>query len=321
MRSDRSEAATFLQVVTGKGGVGKSTVAAALAMAAGRRGHRVLAIEMGAPAGLAGLLGVTPTEHGVPVDAGGGVHLAYYDGEAALAEYIRRHMRWDRVVRAIVEHPLYRAFVNAGPGVREIMAIGKVRDEMLGLATGEPQWGAIVLDAGASGHALQLLGMPSAAAQTFGSGLAHREAASVAGWLADPASTAVHVVALPEEMPLQEAAEVVERLRELGLPLGRLVVNQCRPPAPAGAAEALAVIDEVEPIRQALSQTLRRTLGWLELQERGIARLEERLGMHVERLPRLVAPSFGRAQVEQIARVLTEDEALSEGDALTEEQA
>ena len=79
-------------MVTGKGGVGKSAVSAALALAAARRGERVLAIELGAPSGLAGLLGVAPTEHGIPVDAGQGIALAFYDGEAALREYVLRRV-------------------------------------------------------------------------------------------------------------------------------------------------------------------------------------------------------------------------------------
>jgi len=297
-----------LQVVTGKGGVGKSTFAAALALAAARAGRRVLAIEMGAPGGLAGLLGVRPTVHGVPVPAGPGLHLAYYDGEAALAEYLLRRLPLRGLMNAVFAHPLYRAFVAAGPGVRELMAIGKVRDEMLGLATGVPLWDLLVLDAGASGHALQLLGMPRTAARTFSSGLAHREATRVAGALADPQATAVHVVALPEEMPLEEAAEIIERLRdELHLPVGRLIINQCRPPPPPGASTALAALradGDADPARCGLAVAAGRALGWLRLQEDGIAALERRVGLRGERLPQLAAEPFGRAEVERLATVL-----------------
>jgi anion-transporting ArsA/GET3 family ATPase len=294
-----------LQFVTGKGGVGKSTFAAALALSAARAGHRVLAIEMGAPGGLAGLLGVRPVAHGVPVAAGPGLFLAYYDGEAALAEYLLGHLPLRGLITKVVAHPMYRAFVAAGPGVRELMAIGKVRDELLGLSTGGPLWDLLVVDAGASGHALQLLRMPAATASTFATGLAHREATRVAGSLADPHSTAIHVVALPEEMPLEEAAEIIERLNgELRLPLGRLIVNQCRPAAPAGAAAALAALGadrDGDPARRGLAVAAGRALGWLRLQEDGIAALERRVGMPAERLPRLEAEPFGRAEVERLA--------------------
>jgi arsenite-transporting ATPase len=293
---------TSLHIVTGKGGVGKSTFAAALAIAAARAGLRVLAIEMGGPGGLAGLLGARPVQHGVPVEAGG-PHLAYYDGEAALAEYLSRHVPLRGLLERVFAHPLYRAFVAAGPGVRELMAIGKVRDEQLGLAGGAPAWDMIVLDAGASGHALQLLGMPAAAARTFRSGLTHREATKVARHLADPERTAVHVVALPEEMPLEEAAEIVARLRgDLALPLGKLVVNQCRPLAPPGAGAALAALRGNDaPACRALAVAAGRALGWLRLQEEGIAALEARVGVAASRLPRLDAEPFGRPEVERLA--------------------
>lgn len=323
-----------LQLVTGKGGVGKSTYAAALALAAARTGREVLAVELTRGGGLSALLGVTPTEHGVPVPAGPGLHVAWYDGEASLAEFIVRFMPFGARFKAFFSHPLYRAFVTAGPGVRELMAIGKVRDEVLGLSAGRPQWDLLVVDAGASGHALQLLGMPAATARTFSSGLAHREATKVAGFLADPRQTEVHVVALPEVMPLEEAAEIIETLREKhGLPVGRLVVNRCRPVAPEGAEAALALLEAHEPggastgrgpldvaggtdeaerhraARPALAAVARRALGWERLQEAGIAALERRVAKPALRLPRLITERFGRAEVEQLAAGLAVEEA------------
>ncbi len=293
-----------LHLVTGKGGVGKSSFAAALALKAAHRRQRVLAIELGKPSGLAGLLGVLPQQHGVPEPVQPGLFLAYFDGEAALAEYLLRHLPFLRErMQTVFEHPLYRAFAGAGPGVAELMVIGKVRDELLGLSTGKPQWDALVVDAGASGHALQMFGMPAATASTFSAGLAHRESRRVAATLADPERTAVHVVALPELMPLVEAAETVERLRVLGLPVGRLVVNQCRPPAPPGTEEALARLaaDESDPNRQCLARVAGRALAWARAQEEGIAMLEQRVALTAERLPRLVSTRFGLAQVEALA--------------------
>lgn len=296
-----------LHLVTGKGGVGKSSVTAALALQAAERGKRVLAIELGEPSGLAGLLGVRPERHGVPEPVQSGLSLAYFDGEAALAEYLLRRLPFFRQkMRAVFEHPLYRAFVGAGPGVAELMVIGKVRDELLGLSTGKPQWDLLVVDAGASGHALQMLGMPAATASTFTAGLAHREARRVAATLADPQCTAVHVVALPERMPLVEAAETLERLRALGLPLGRLVVNQCRPAAPPGAEALVARLtaEQGDPDCQRLARVAGRTLAWVRAQEEGIAMLERRVGLRAERLPRLVATTFGLPEVQVLTAQL-----------------
>ncbi len=298
-----------LQVVTGKGGVGKSTFAAALALAAAKAGKQVLAIELGEPGGLSALLGTRPTEHGIAVTAAKNLQLAWYDGEAALADYIVRFLPFGARLRPFFSHPLYRAFVSAGPGVRELMAIGKVRDELLGLSSGQPPWDLVVVDAGASGHTLQVLGMPAATASTFKSGLAHREAARVAATLSDPAVTEVHVVARPEVMPLDEAAEVIERLRERRLPVGRLVLNQCRPVPPGGAEEAIARVGRArsDELGRSLVAAATRELVWARLQEEGIASLERRVAKPALRLPRLLTATFGRAELEQLATLVADE--------------
>lgn len=296
-----------LQVVTGKGGVGKSTFSAALALAAAKQGHTVLALELGEPGGLSTLLRARPTEHGVPVQAAKNLHVAWYDGEASLAEYIVRFIPFGARLKPFFAHPLYRAFVSAGPGVRELMAIGKVRDELLGLSSGAPRWDLIVVDAGASGHVLQLLGMPAATARTFKSGLAHREATRVSGTLADPAMTTVHVVARPEVMPLEEAAHVIEQLRAAQLPVGRLVVNQCWPVPPVGADEAVARVKarRADAAGRSLVVAAERALTWAALQEEGITSLEHRLAKPALRLPRLSSPSFGVPELEQLAALVS----------------
>lgn len=307
MNAQNSERRTLLDVVTGKGGVGKSTVAVALALRARRQGQRVLLIEMEEPAGAAGLLGVRPSEPGVPTQVEPGLFLAYYNGEAALAEYLERHAPFGGALRKLFSHPLYLAFVHAGPGVRELMAIGKVRDEMLGLATGEAAWDRIVLDAGSSGDALQLLGMPRAAARTFRSGIAHREATRVAGQLSDPVATRVHLVALAEEMPLEEVAETLERLRELELPIGKLFINRCQPVAPPGAEEAARMLEawdlasEHAKAAKALALVARRALGWQRVQEEAIAAVRERTGLGIVRLPALHERPFGCVQARALA--------------------
>ena len=132
----------------------------------------------------------------------------------------------------------------------------------------------------------------------------------MSGALADPKQTAVHVVALPEEMPLEEAAEIVEQMRgTLNLPLGRLVVNQCRPLAPAGVNDAIAALkaspDQNASLR-AMELAARRSMGWIGLQEQGIAALEARLGLKAQRLPVLASESFGRSELETLAKSITE---------------
>ncbi|MBK9030585.1 MAG: P-loop NTPase [Myxococcales bacterium] len=277
-----------LHFVTGKGGVGKSTIAAALAMGLAARGRRVLAIELGEAGGLCRVLATRPMAPGAiaPVLATPGLAVTYIDGAAALAEYLTRRMHLGRLGRAVLAHPLYRAFVAAAPGVRELLAMGKIRDELVLQRLGDgPRWDAVVVDAGASGHALEHLRMPAAAERAFAGGRVHREAEVNAALLRDP-RTAVHVVATPEALPLAEAAQVIARLRALGLPLGAVLVNQCRPPPPPDVDAALAALAaRPDDGAQALARVGRRARSWAAVQERGVAALVTTAGVDVTRLP------------------------------------
>ncbi|MBL0217165.1 MAG: ArsA family ATPase [Myxococcales bacterium] len=287
-----------LHVVTGKGGVGKSTVVAAISLAAARRGARVLAIELGELGGTCRILDASPAQPGTITPAAGGVRVAYFDGAAALAEYLTRRLRLGRLAQTVIEHPLYAAFVGAAPGLRELMAIGKVRDEFVL----QERWDVVVVDAGSSGHALEHLRMPTAAESTFASGRVHREAAVNAALLRDRASCSIHVVALPELMPLREAAHTMRSLRELDLATGALFVNRCVPPAPPGVDALLDRIDA--PVA---ARVLRGARDWEVIQERGIADLEADLFVRALRLPRLQAAddlARARALDPQVAEVL-----------------
>jgi anion-transporting ArsA/GET3 family ATPase len=266
-----------LHFVTGKGGVGKSTVAAALALAAAKRGARVLAIELGEAGGTCRILGALPDRPGAIAPAAGNTHVAYFDGLAALAEYLIERVHLGRLAERVIAHPLYAAFVGAAPGLRELMAIGKVRDEFLL----QQRWDVIVVDAGASGHALEHLRMPAVASSTFATGRVHREAEANATLLRDRALCSIHVVALAEQMPLREAAHTITALRELDLATGALFVNRCVVPAPEGVTELLRRIELPE-----VRAVLQRAVTWESIQERGIAEIEAELFVRVLRLPR-----------------------------------
>lgn len=266
-----------LHFVTGKGGVGKSTVSAALALAAAKRGARVLAIELGEAGGTCRILGALPERPGAIARAAGDTHVAYFDGAAALAEYLIDRVHLGRLAQRVIAHPLYAAFVGAAPGLRELMAIGKVRDEFLL----QKRWDVVVVDAGASGHALEHLRMPAVASSTFAGGRVHREAEANAALLRDRASCSIHVVALPEQMPLREAAQTVNTMRELDLATGAVFVNCCVVPAPAGVTALLPRIE-----LPAVSAVLHRAHAWQAIQEHGIADLEAELFIRALRLPR-----------------------------------
>lgn len=286
-----------IHFVVGKGGVGKSSVAAALALAAGGSLRRVLAVEIGRPDGLARSLGVRPGDAGRFAGVPGAPGLAYgwLEGGAALAAYLSGILPSKRLLRALTRSRTYRYFVAAAPGLGALMVIGQVRHEYRREAGGAPAWDAVIVDAGASARGLGILGMPAAAAEAFPSGRVHREARDVLGYLQDPARTRVHVVATPEEMPLTEAAEILGRLDgALGLPVGAVVVNRCRPPSPPGTREAVEALaralpggPEASAIRDGVVLAARRSLGWEAVEAEGIHRFEAETGIATVGLPRL----------------------------------
>jgi anion-transporting ArsA/GET3 family ATPase len=240
------------------------------------------------------------------VETSSGVFVSYFDGAAALAEYLRRKVHLGALADKVFAHPLYDAFVRAAPGVKELMVIGKVRDELVL----QKRWDAVVVDAGASGHALEYLRMPAAAAATFQRGRVHREARRVNALLSDAESTAVHVVTSAEEMPILEAIESTRLIRdELGLPLGRLIVNRCLAVPPSGIERAVARLSggPQSEARRGVLLAAERARGWIRIQEQCIADLQRATGTQALRLPRLLADPFGLGEVGHLAHILRDE--------------
>lgn len=295
------------EIVVGKGGVGKSTVAAALATRYAAAGHRTLAVELAAPAGLAQALGVPGVAGAEPRSIGPGLSYAWIDGESALAEYLALILPVRRVLATVLDSRVYRYFVAAAPGLKELMTVGKLWYEHEREIDGAKVWDRIVIDAGASGHSLQYLCMPAAAVKTFSSGLVHRESQRILELLRDRDKTAVHVVSTPESMPMVEAAEIVAQLRgDLDLPVGRVYVNRCRKAPPDGAADALECLADAGDERiSGVVSAGGRELGWYGIQERAIADFVRGSGIEPDRLPLLAVEEFGRREVVRLSSLVT----------------
>ena len=142
-----------LQFVTGKGGVGKTTTAAALALLLARRGRRTLAVEMDAAGRLPALLGGTVSS--VPQEVRPGVHVLTVEGRAALEEYLGMIIPVKRLLSSVFSSRVYQYFVAAAPGLKELMTVGKIAYETTRDDGGRPLWDAVVVDAPATGHGLQ----------------------------------------------------------------------------------------------------------------------------------------------------------------------
>jgi anion-transporting ArsA/GET3 family ATPase len=218
-----------LVVLTGKGGVGKSVVGAALALAARERGQRVLLVEVAAPVEASGLLGGPPSR-GRETEALPGLFTLNLDPATVMDEYVRHVVKIDMLVRRILGSPIYRRFFAAAPGLKELMVLGKVMvlEEAHARLSKRPQWDLVVVDAPATGHGLAFLKVPVAASAAVPVGPIGHNARRVLGMLRDPGRTALVVVAIPEEMAVVEAVQF-HRLaaEEIGMEPAAVVLNGC----------------------------------------------------------------------------------------------
>ncbi len=225
--------------MTGKGGTGKTTVVAALALAAARAGRRVLALETGRDEHLPRLL--APGEGPVGYDGrmlAPGLTVMRIDPYEALAEYLGLQLGLRPVVRRVLRNKAFRQLMDASPGWRELITLGKVWHLQQLRAEDAPdaaRFDMLLVDAPATGHGLTFLDVPRVVVSAVRAGPLRRHAGFVEAMVDDPKTTLLLPVALAEELPARETAELVGRVRsELGVALDRVVVNAVpEPPFPA----------------------------------------------------------------------------------------
>ena len=212
-----------LIVVLGKGGVGKSTTSAALATCAARQGIRTLLMETDSRAPVATALGVEPSFEPVPVRAG--FSTMVLEGGHALDEYLALVLPGGAVLRAVFASRLYQFFVQAAPGLRELMMLGKVCYEV-SPKDRRARWGLVVVDAPASGQALSLLKMPTAARATFGTSIVGQEADNIERTLHNRKLCAIVEVTTPETLAVWELLETQKALVAMDFPPAAIFLNR-----------------------------------------------------------------------------------------------
>jgi Mrp family chromosome partitioning ATPase len=280
-----------LLVVTGKGGVGKTTVATALALAAVRRGRRVIVAEVAARDDVSRVLGEQAepfSERELP----GGVHHISIDPEQAFAEYLRDQLP-GALASLLIASRSMGLLAAATPGLRELLSIGKVWElaQDARRTPGARPYDLVVLDAPATGHGVAILQAPATFAQAARGGPIARQAAAIDALVRDGARTGVVAVTLAQEMPVSETLELRRALKAgIGLDLDRVVVNAV---APARFTAA-----EVGAVERAVGGGTARAVAWqqrLASAQRGqIARLRRGLpGLAVQTLPFRAAPRLG----------------------------
>ncbi len=294
--------------VTGKGGVGKSTVSAALALAWRDAGARTLLVEIEGQASSAAMLsnkkiGYNATPLGEQLSA---LRITLSD---ALKEYARIRLKVKLVADRLVSNPIMDQFAQAAPGFRELLVLGKLwalaseTDER-----GRPTWDAIIVDSPATGHGLGLLGMAGVIARMFPVGPIHQQAKAVDEFVRDASRVGVVLVALPEELPVTETLELHDELRSRRIDvvasvLNGLLVDRVTDAEAARAEELIASGSLDAAALHALETVLWEHMRCTD-QAAERARLEAGLDLPSAVLPYMFTPQLGRDHIASLARWL-----------------
>ncbi len=225
-----------LHIVTGKGGTGKTTVAAALALALASRGKSVLLCEVEGRQGIAQLFDVPPLPYEERLlargstEGAGDVYALAIDAESALLEYLDMYYRLGRAGKALDRFGVVEFATTIAPGVRDVLLTGKVYEaaKRNRRNKGARHYDAIVLDAPPTGRIAQFLNVNNELAGLAKVGPIKAQADTVTTLLRSR-RTAIHLVTVLEEMPVQETSDGIAELTAGGLPVGGVVVNMVRP--------------------------------------------------------------------------------------------
>lgn len=213
-------------IVSGKGGVGRTAVAALLGLWLAQRGRRVLVATVGPDDRLAWMLGAEALQS-TPTAIAGSLHVQRVVPQVCIAEYGAMILRSSRLSAAVFDNKVMRRLLRAIPGLDDFAVLGKLWHEACRART----FDTVIFDGPATGHLRYTLGLPQTIVRTVQVGPLHKEASLMQESLLDPEQTAAVLVGLPDRWPLTELGELAASLRgELRIPLGALLINGMWPP-------------------------------------------------------------------------------------------
>jgi anion-transporting ArsA/GET3 family ATPase len=295
-----------LILVLGKGGVGRSTVAAAIAGQLAAQGKRTLLYETSANDRFGDYFG-KPAVGTEPSQLAPNLWAINATPASALAEYGLMILRWKSVYEMVFENRVSKAFLRAIPGLDDYALLGKAWFHTTEEKRGKPAWDTVVFDMPASGHSVSMLRVPWVIVETVPESPLTRDARTIKKLLCDPAHTAAVVVTLAEEMPVNEAIELEGKLIALGIVPQQLLVNQVFPRHFLPGAPVSRVLDALCADPQSLAPPLAQVTTHAalsrdrrELNERYLAELRRRARTKVDELPMVFAPTLGPAEVKRL---------------------
>ena len=292
-------------VVTGKGGVGKTTVAAAIGIAAARAGKRTAICEVARQERITRMFGHAPAGF-AETEVAPGLFAFSVNPEKAKDEWLRRQLHSGALSSLLGGSRVFQYVTSAAPGLAELVTIGKVWEiaQLERRTRGARAYDLTIIDAPATGNGLAMLAAPRTYADIAKVGPVSRHALVIDGFVRDPASTAVIAVALPEEMPVNETIDLESRLdAELGIALSHVFVNGVLPRRFSAAdVRALETVDGASPAaREALGAAL-SAASRSRSQQSQVSRLRRGATAPVSTLPFVLRPELEREDLEALAR-------------------
>ena len=213
-------------VVTGKGGVGKTTVSAALAMKAASEGRRVLVVEAAGAERVAALFGLQGRSYS-PRKCAENLYTLSITAEEAIEDYVLLRIKVRALYRIAFRNRVMGPFINAVPGLNDLVHLGKIFHLEASQKRGRPEWDLIVFDAPATGHGLTMLSSPKSMMAMTRTGAFHDNVAPVAEVFSDPKKTQLVLVANSDEMVINETLDLYELLGEMQQQVSSIVLNEC----------------------------------------------------------------------------------------------